>query len=169
MCVSSGDGLFSDPKLCQEIHVMLRRLVVELPPLSLRFPTHVFKSVQPQLIVERLSRSMLHPHMVFHGPKVERVPRSTLKPQAVFCGPKVECMPRSTLKPHAIFHGPQLKVKLKCLHIQTVSAKRRSFRKTYKCAVVWGLGPGGACPHNRHCVWHRSREQPQLGRTAAVE
>ncbi len=35
--------------------------------------------------------------------------------------------------------------------------------------VVCGLGPGGARPHNCHCLWHRGREQPRLGWTAAVE
>ncbi len=35
--------------------------------------------------------------------------------------------------------------------------------------VVWGSGPSGTHPHNCHCLWHCGREQPRLGRTAAVE
>ncbi len=32
-----------------------------------------------------------------------------------------------------------------------------------------GSGPGRTRPHNRRCLRHRSKEQPRLGRTAAVE
>ena len=35
--------------------------------------------------------------------------------------------------------------------------------------VVCGSGPGGSRPHNRRCVRHHGKEQPRLGRTAAVE
>ncbi len=35
--------------------------------------------------------------------------------------------------------------------------------------VVCGSGPGRTRPHNRRCLWHHGKEQPQLGQTAAVE
>ncbi len=41
-----------------------------------------------------------------------------------------------------------------------------NYDKTVLCG---GSGPGGAHPHNRRCLRHRGKEQPQLGRTAAVE
>ncbi len=138
-CHSPVHGLLSDPKLCQDIQVLLRCLVIERPPLSLHFPSHVFKSVQLRVRLEQLSRSMLKPGTVFHGPQVvsERVPCSTLKPDTIFRGPQVvlERVPHSTLKPSAIFCGPQLKVKLKALSLPSVKPQRRVFKKKYKCAT----------------------------------
>ncbi len=38
-----------------------------------------------------------------------------------------------------------------------------------ECVVVCGSGPGRTRPHNHRHLRHRSRKQPRLGRTAAVE
>ncbi len=77
--------------------------------------------------------------------------------------------PHLILPPFKQKWGSKLFASMVANYSENKVAWESGLRHKHACSVVCGLGPERTRPHNCRCVWHHSKEQPQLGRTATVE